>query len=132
MKIYAILATSAVLLALNPHPALALDEATEAELDKIKAKDVRSLPGKFETLSAVAGAVQSIVTYDRPDDYVDTIKQRTEAQTLSQIRDAAQQIIRPDQLTWLIVGDLSTIEKPVRALKLGDVILLDVEGLPQP
>ena len=106
--------------------------ATEAELDKIKAKDVRSLPGKFETLSAVAGAVQSIVTYDRPDDYVDTIKQRTEAQTLAQIRDAAQQIITPDQLTWLIVGDLSAIEKPVRALKLGDVILLDAEGLPQP
>jgi hypothetical protein len=36
--------------------------------------------------------------------------------------------LSPDALTWVIVGDLSKIEKPVRALNLGDVQVLDAEG----
>jgi len=31
-------------------------------------------------------------------------------------------------LTWVIVGDLAKIEAPVRALKLGDTQVLDVDG----
>ncbi len=37
-------------------------------------------------------------------------------------------LIHPDALTWVIVGDLSKIEKPVRALNFGDVTVLDVDG----
>jgi hypothetical protein len=31
-------------------------------------------------------------------------------------------------LTWVIVGDLSKIEKPVRALGLGEVHVMDADG----
>ena len=38
------------------------------------------------------------------------------------------QTLDPEALTWVVVGDLSKIEKPVRALKLGEVQVLDADG----
>jgi predicted Zn-dependent peptidase len=103
---------------------------TAAEIDKIKVGDVRSMPGSYQTTSAVMGALQGIVSYHRPDDYVQTLKARTEAQTDADVEAAAKQIIHPDQLTWVIVGDLSKIEAPIRALKLGELQVIDAEGKP--
>ena len=103
---------------------------TGAEIAKIKANDVRSLPGAYETAGAVLGALEENALYDRPDDYVSTLKQRTEAQTDDEVRAAARQVIKPDALTWVIVGDLSRIEQPVRALELGEVSIIDADGNP--
>jgi zinc protease len=41
---------------------------------------------------------------------------------------AAAAAIKPAALTWVIVGDLAKIESGVRALKLGDVKVLDADG----
>ena len=43
---------------------------TQAELDRLIANDVRSLPGQYETAAAAAGSINSIVVYGYPDDYV--------------------------------------------------------------
>ena len=51
-----------------------------------------------------------------------------EAQTDPQVQAAAKEIIKPEALTWVIVGDLRKIEKDVRALNLGEVKVLDAEG----
>ena len=101
---------------------------TEAEVQKIKDNDVRSLPGRFETTSAVLGAVTGIVKYDRPDDYVETLKQKTAAITVKDAQAAANEVIHPDKLTWVIVGDLKQIEKPIRDLNLGEVKVIDADG----
>ena len=103
---------------------------TEAEIAKIKNNDVRSLPGAYETAGAVLGALEDNALYDRPDDYVATLKQRTEAQSDDSVRAAATEIIKPQALTWVIVGDLSKIEQPVRALALGEVTVVDTDGNP--
>jgi predicted Zn-dependent peptidase len=103
---------------------------TEQEIDKIKVGDVRSMPGAYQTTSAVMGALQGIVLYDRPDDYVRTLKSRIEAQTDASVQAAAREIIHPDQLTWVIVGDLKKIGAPIRALELGDIQVLDTDGKP--
>ena len=103
---------------------------TSEEIDKIKVGDVRSMPGGYQTTSAVMGALQGIALYDRPDDYVQTQKARIEAQTDAAVEVAAKEVIHPDQLTWVIVGDLSKIEAPVRALNLGEVQVLDADGKP--
>jgi len=101
---------------------------TSTEIDKIKVSRVRSLSGNYETTGAVLNAINAIELYDRPDDYVQTLKQRIEAQTDESVQAAAKEVYRPDALTWVIVGDLSKIEKPVRALNLGDVQVLDADG----
>ena len=100
------------------------------EIAKIKDGSVRSLPGAYETADAVLGALESNALYGRPDDYVATLKQRTEAQTDDEVRAAAKQVIRAEPLTWVIVGDLSKIEAGVRALDLGKVTVVDADGKP--
>jgi predicted Zn-dependent peptidase len=103
---------------------------TAQEIGKIKSGDVRSMPGAYQNTSAVMRALYGIVLYDRPDDYVQTLKARIEAQKDADVEAAAKEIIHPDQLTWVIVGDVSKIEQPVRALKLGAVQVLDTDGQP--
>jgi predicted Zn-dependent peptidase len=101
---------------------------THTEIDKIKVGDVRSMPGEYQTTGAVLGALAGIVLYDRPDDYVQTLKPRIEAQTDAAVQAAAVEVIKPDALTWVIVGDLKKIEQPIRDLKLGEVKVIDAEG----
>jgi predicted Zn-dependent peptidase len=103
---------------------------SSAEIAKIKVGDIHSMPGQYQTTSAVMGALQGIALYDRPDDYVQTLKARIEAQKDADVEAAAKEIIHPQQLTWVIVGDLAKIEKPIRALDLGDVQVLDADGNP--
>ncbi|MDQ6646005.1 MAG: insulinase family protein, partial [Pseudomonadota bacterium] len=103
---------------------------TAQEINKIKVGDIRSMPGGYQTTSAVMGALQGIAQYHRPDDYVQTLKARTEAQTDASVQAAAKEIIHPGQLTWVIVGDLKKIEAPIRALNIGPVQVLDADGKP--
>ncbi|WP_266159151.1 M16 family metallopeptidase [Dyella silvatica] len=103
---------------------------TEQEIDKIKVSNIRGLPGSFETTSAVLGAMTEIVKYGRPDDYVQTLKQRTEAIKQTAAETAIKEVVKPNALTWVIVGDLKKIEQPVRALKLGEVQVIDADGHP--
>ena len=69
-----------------------------------------------------------IVLYGRPDDYVQTLKARIEAQSDDAVRAAANEVIRPDALTWIVVGDLKKIEAPVRKLGIGKIEVIDANG----
>jgi zinc protease len=42
--------------------------------------------------------------------------------------DAAAKAIDPNALTWVIVGDVSKIGPPIRALNLGPVQIIDADG----
>lgn len=101
---------------------------TAAELQKINDNQIRGLPGQFETAGAVAGAMLSMLRYDRPDDFVAQTKARLESVTIEQTAQAAVEHIRAERLIWLIVGDLKVIEDEVRALDLGPVQVLDEKG----
>ena len=101
---------------------------TTEEIAKVKASNVRAMPGEYESTDAVLRAVQQIVVYHRPDDYVQTYKRRVEAQTDEQVNAAAKEVVRPDALTWVVVGDRAQIEKPVRQLNIGALQVLDADG----
>jgi zinc protease len=101
---------------------------TATEIAKVKASDVRALPGEFETTQSVLGAVQGIVTYHRPDDWVQTSKARIESQKDADVEAAAREVIKPNGLTWVVVGDRKQIEKSIKDLKIGDVQVLDADG----
>jgi zinc protease len=53
-------------------------------------RNVRSLPGSYETAGAVMGTIGGIVRYDRPDDYVFRRKAEIEAMTPAQVAEAAR------------------------------------------
>ena len=97
------------------------------ELAKIQATEVRALPGSFETANAILTAINSNIRYDYPDDYQAQRASQISAMTLAEVNQQAK-TINPDSLTWIIVGDLSKIEKGIRALNIGPVTVLDNDG----
>jgi len=102
--------------------------ARQDELDKSVRNNVNSLPGQFETAGAVLDALLSNDRFGRPDDYVSSLKSRYEAVDLAAVRAAAAHVIHPDNLIWLIVGDLEQIEQQIRDLGLGVVQIIDEDG----
>ncbi|WP_298576748.1 pitrilysin family protein [uncultured Luteimonas sp.] len=102
---------------------------SEAEVARVKAIQTLSLPGAYETAWSVMGAIGGIVRFDRPDDYVLRRKAEVEAATPQQLAEAATSI-RPEALTWVVVGDLAQTEAAVRALELGPVQVIDADGQP--
>ena len=54
----------------------------------------------------------------------------TSALTLADIQGAVKKYVQPDKSSLLLVGDRAKIEAKVKALNLGEIILLDVEGKP--
>ncbi|HEX6260517.1 MAG TPA: insulinase family protein, partial [Woeseiaceae bacterium] len=101
---------------------------TEDELERVIASSTLSLPGRWETASAVLGDLAEIVTYDLPDDYWDTYAERVRDLTLDDITDAARAVVKPDRLLWVVVGDRKEIEPRIRELEIGEITLLDADG----
>ena len=50
--------------------------------------------------------------------------------TPAMVNESSGRLVHPDSLTWVVVGDLSKIEKPVRALNFGELTVLDTDGKP--
>ncbi len=99
-----------------------------AEIKDVINRMTLTLPGRVETVSGVAGMFQSILVYGLPEDYWDTYVTEANRLTEAQVHAAAEKLVKPDALTWLVVGDLEKIEEKVRALGLGEVQVLGAEG----
>ena len=102
--------------------------ATNEELSKVKANNTLSLPGRWETASAVLQDIGAIVTYGLDDDYWNTYAQNVRELSLDQIGEAAENVIKPNNLVWVVVGDRSKIESRIRELEFGEITLLDADG----
>ncbi len=86
------------------------------------------LAGRFETISALEAAAISQVNFNLPDDYWANYSANLRSLTEPQIAAAAKKFVRPGEVVWIVVGDLSKIEKGVRELNLGEVIKLNADG----
>ncbi len=98
------------------------------EVAKVKDRRTLSLPGRWETASAVLGSIAEIVRFGLPDDYWDTYADSIRALTEEEIRQAAVDVVHPDGLIWVVVGDRSKIEAGIRELGLGELVPLDADG----
>ena len=103
---------------------------TGDELTKVQDSLTRSLPGRWETIGAVQGSIGEIVQFDLPLDHYDKYAAAVQALQLSQVNAVAKELIHPQKLVWVIVGDREKIEAGVRALNLGPIQLLDADGKP--
>jgi zinc protease len=101
---------------------------TDAELKAAKDAEVQSLPGQFETSGATAGALQSIFFYNRPLDFFATLPTRYRAVTAADVERVAKDDLHPNELVIVAAGDRSKIEEGLKADKLGNVVVVDVNG----
>jgi zinc protease len=104
--------------------------ASAEEIARAKSELTLTLPGNWETMGAVAGSLADIVTFGLDDRYFDTYGDRIRAQTGATVAAAAKEVIRPDRLVWVVVGDRSKIEAGLRELNLGEVRFIDADGRP--
>jgi len=95
--------------------------ATPEELERSINNSTRSLPGQFETAAAVRGSLVSSQNYGRDWDYPASLTERYRSLDLDEVRAAAQEVVHPEQLVWLIVGDAAQIEESIRALDMGEI-----------
>ncbi len=101
---------------------------SEEELENAKASVLRSFPANFERPGAIMGQVLQMVQFGLPDDYLQTVRANVDAVTLDDVHRITQELVRPDQLKILVVGDRQLIETGLRQLDLPTVVL-DADGV---
>ncbi len=89
---------------------------------------VASFPSSVQTVQGLLGRITNVVTYGLPTDFYTTYRERVAGITSSDIARAGKSVLTPNDLTIVAVGDLKSIEAPVRALNLGTVEVWDVDG----
>ena len=69
-----------------------------------------------------------MVRFNLDNDYFDRYADRVRSLSTNQISSAAEEILHPDNLVWVVVGDREVIEQGIRDLALGEIRLLDADG----
>jgi zinc protease len=97
-----------------------------------KAKDQRTLtlPGRWETNNAVLNSIVEMVRFGLPDDYWDAYPGRVRELSDAQVEQAAESVVKPKRLVWVVVGDREKIESGIQKLNLGQIQILDADGNP--
>jgi zinc protease len=101
---------------------------TGEELSKAKDRLTLQLPGSWETVDELAGAIVEIVNFGMPDDYYESYPAEVHGLTTADMTASAGSVIQPDKIVWVIVGDRSVIEPGIRDLGWGEISFLDTDG----
>lgn len=101
---------------------------TDAELSLATSYLDGVFPIRFESTTAIANALSSIVSYGLPDEYFDTYRPTIRAITADDILRVARMHLHPEQLQIVTVGDPSAVRDPLEKLGVGPVRAYDAEG----
>lgn len=101
------------------------DEASMAQSNLIQ-----SLPGRWETTTALRGALAQQVIYGLPENYWETYAGTVRALTVNDLNQAAVRVVNNNALAWVVVGDRAKIEQGIRELNIGPVQVIDADAQP--
>jgi zinc protease len=104
---------------------------TAAELELSRRNLTLTLPGRWETNAAVARSLGEVAGFGLPADYYQTYAGKVDALGVSDLARAADRVVKPQALTWVIVGDKTKILAPLQSLGL-EVTVVDADGKPAP
>ncbi|MGQ8367463.1 M16 family metallopeptidase [Glaciecola sp. 1036] len=86
---------------------------TEDELERARLDSTRSLPGQFETAGSVIGSLLSSERFGREFNYPETLVEKYNSLSVNDLEKAAAEVIHPNKLTWVIIGDAEKIKQEV-------------------
>ncbi len=101
---------------------------TENEVARAKDKNTLTLAGRWETAGAVSGSLAEMVRFGLPDNYWDEYPDMVRSLSDEQISSAAGNVLQPDNMVWVVVGDRAAIEGKVEELGYGNIVLMDADG----
>ena len=87
---------------------------TAAEIELARNNLIRSLPGEFETGSALMSALERNANLGRADDYLKTLPARAAAVSDATVRQAP--LPRPADLVFVVVADKARVLDQLKAL----------------
>ena len=105
---------------------------TGEEIAAARANMVQGMAGNWETNAAIAGELQNMVVWGVPENYYDPYAEIVAARDAQRATEAARQVVGQGPTTWVVVGVRATIEPKIRALGIGEVQVVDVDGNPVP
>ncbi|WP_028102992.1 M16 family metallopeptidase [Pseudoduganella violaceinigra] len=88
------------------------------------------MAGRFETLNALENAALQSNDLKRPDDYWAKYAGNIRALSEQQLAAAAPKYIKPEEVVWVVIGDVKKIEAGIRELNWGEIVHLDSDGKP--
>ncbi len=106
-----------------------LDPIPADEISKAKNYVALRLPGRFQTVSSIAGMMSEVVLFDLDDGYYNTYTSRILNLTAAEVERVAQKHVVPGAMAIVITGDRAVIEDGIRVLNLGEVINLTIEDV---
>ncbi len=104
------------------------------QLDKIRAEDVPAkelrevkdyligvFPLRFESTGGVAAAIEPLANFGLPDDFWQTYRDNLDAVSEHDVTSTAGELIVPDQLLCLVVGDAAKVRAELESTSVGPV-----------
>lgn len=101
-----------------------------AELEKARTAMIRQEARAYETLYDKLGILQSISTYNLPQDYIRQNQEELKSYTVEDMKVIMSKYMNPEELTYFITGDAATQLEGVKALNIGEVVKVDEDGNP--
>ncbi len=102
--------------------------ASQEEVQKYRDNRIQELAGRYETNARLLNAVSQMVINNQPDDYLQQYADILATITTDSVRTVGESRLKPEQMIWIVVGDLKKIEKEVRDLGIGKVEVIKPRG----
>ncbi|WP_105254179.1 M16 family metallopeptidase [Pseudoalteromonas sp. T1lg75] len=99
--------------------------ATDEELAKVVSNKTAKLPGRYEKKWSLLNSLADAYSKDRDVTYLENYAELVRKPDTKTLAAEAKKVIKPEQLTWVIVGDVAKIKEQIESLNLGEVTYLD-------
>lgn len=96
---------------------------SEEELEGAREGKIRSIPGWFETVGALASAGARLFQLDLPLDHYQRLLDGLEGATQEEVRQMATTYLEPSRMQVVLVGDPEIIRSQVEPLGLGELVV---------
>ena len=103
---------------------------TDEEMQTAKDTLIQRLPGQFASVQSVGSSITGLYLQDLPPDYYQNYAKNVRAVTKDDVLRVAKKYVDLDHLNIVIVGDLKSIEGPLKATGLAPIVVLDPYGVP--
>lgn len=106
--------------------------ATPVEVERARSYAALGYAGDFETTAQVSRKVADGAIYDLPEGFFEEFAPRALATDAPALQAAARAVVDPARMAFVVVGDRTTVEAPLRTLGLGPLRTLTVEDVMGP
>ena len=76
-------------------------------------------------MNSIGNLISDLLQLGLPIDFYSTYVSQVQALTVTNIEQAAQGLLNPTQMIWMVVADRVAVEAELRALQIGEIVILE-------